>query len=199
MDDFFKGLEKNHLEPKQEAELKIYPSWVGSSKSPQITQQYYDTVMLLYDESMLKIKEKRFSNASDVILSKTMVCNELGKQRSALKNHPMITALIEAQNTSINESLENIKNEKSVARKTKNQIKNERDILVKLQEESLKADYEAVLKAEMVITQADALEKIEQLKLELARYREENSILKHANAKLQEDKRKLEQRIFKGQ
>jgi hypothetical protein len=196
MDDFFKGLEKNHPEQKKEAVLKSYPSWVGSSKSPQLTQQYYDTVLRLYDESRLKIKEKKFSKASDVMLSQTKVCKELGKQRSALKNHPMITALIEAQNTSINEILENIKNEKSVARKTKSQIKKERDILAKLQDESLKADYEALLKAEMVITQADALEKIEQLKLELARYREENSILKLSNAKLQEDKRKLERRIF---
>ncbi|WP_415900847.1 hypothetical protein [Neptuniibacter sp. QD48_11] len=196
MDNFFKGLEIDQPDTEEKSIPRKSPSWIASSKSPQISQQYYDAVMDLYEDSLFKIKSKMFSKASDVILSQSKVCDALGKQRSALKNHPMIVETIASHNELLQHQLDKVRDEQKFSRKTKNQIKRERDELLRLQKERLKTDYVELLKADMVIDQSEALHRIEQLKLEISELYEENAALKAANSKLQDDKHNLEKKLF---
>jgi len=198
MNDFFAGFEKNRPEPPAKPAIKKYPLWVEQSKKPEQERLRYDAVMTLFDQCEAKIKAREFKKLSEVLLSQASVCRELGRVRSALKNHEKIGDLILAQNKILEGLIAaiKIKGEKSTARKTKGMIKTELDQLTVKSDARTKQELEILLNSALIISQSDALNEIANKKAELAKVREELAQVKLANTTLQAEKADLERRLF---
>ena len=77
------------------------------------------------------------------------------------------------------------RSEKSKERKTKSQIKSERDTYKEQLKKVSRHNMEKLLKSELLISQADALQQIADLKHENSRLRTELTKLRSANIELQ--------------
>lgn len=126
------------------------------------------------------------------------VAKQLGKQRSALKNHVRIIEMIKEENVKIEATLERASRNKSTSRKSKSAIKAERDAYKEKYHIKIKSELETILNSELLISQADLFTKVSMMKVELAELRDELAQIKIANQKLQKEKHELEKTIFIG-
>lgn len=202
-DDFFAGYEKNKPDTQPEAEqIKEYPAWVLMSKKPDKTKVMYDVVVGLYDKSVEKIETGNYKTAKDVILRKTQVCRAIpffsDTNRDGLKNHPLVEGEMKSRNEKLVKLLEKLKKKtgKSTLRKTLPVIRAE---LEECQAEYIaktQTELDRLINSELLVSQSDALNQLATYKKELAEIRGELAEAKHANTKLQNENRQLQERLF---
>jgi hypothetical protein len=201
-DDFFAGYETNKpdIQPETEPEIKVYPAWVLTSKKPEKTKVMYDVVVDLYDKAVEKIETGNYETATDVTLKKTKVCDAIPflNGRSALKNHPLIEGEIEVRNEKLAKLiLKNVERQgKSKVRKTKAMVETELEDYKEDYVAKTQTELDRLINSELLVSQSDALNLIATYKKDLAEIREELAEAKYANTKLQDENRKLQERLF---
>ena len=183
MADFFEGFEKS--EQSVWEEQTNYPQWVIQSFHPKLAGFFFDIVEQLFIDRKAKIMAHNDKNVSEILLSQAIVCVHAGKHRNALQNHPMVIQHINKRNLELKSLLGKHRSEKSKERKTKSQIKSERDTYKEQLKKVSRHNMEKLLKSELLISQADALQQITDLKHENSRLRTELTKLRSANIELQ--------------
>lgn len=192
MDNFFDGFEAK-IEPQIET---VYPAWVMSSKSIELSKQFYNAVEEQFSSSKELIQNRTFNKISDLRITQSDICKKLGKQRSALKNHRNIIDLINAYNLTIEKMVDSIKNEKSLVRKTKSQLRQDLENHKKSVTAKTKLELERLLSSNLIESHKDILYKFHAAQEELAASLRTNARLKQVNRALQDEVQALQRKIF---